>query len=352
MAAVSRTRELDWLQESYTQENKSPFKHFFCPMLMKDEHVELMLGHVVNEKFRTVPEYLIRQRQDIDGWYGSVFEADFITVVKSREKNLNELFLGGKPARGLRPVIRAGGEEIPFYSLKDGQEPIETHTLLELQGNSSGFMRFALKKTPAEVRSLQQMKWRSEISGDFRIAAFVSLLKAAYLTLFWKFGYKYALSTAGMSIGHHLLGRFFEENRGERTDEVREAAAEFFKPHLHMVRPVEFPGPNPPRGTIEDNRAFVWLGSSGRGLGIGVFVRTDDQLHCVLMPAYSDADSIGTYEEFRRNDSEEIWVREGEFNETKQAWDLEEQRVRVVWPKQHESFDLSFSPEETLSRPS
>jgi hypothetical protein len=82
MTSESTTRSIDWLRADYARMNGAPFQHFFCPMLMKDEPAELILGHVVNEKFKDVPEYKIIQRGDIDSWYGSMLEGDFLTLVR------------------------------------------------------------------------------------------------------------------------------------------------------------------------------------------------------------------------------------------------------------------------------
>jgi hypothetical protein len=350
MAPDCRTRDLEWLRADYARETGTPFQHFYCPMLMKDEQVGLMMGHVVNEKFEEVPEFKIKQRQDIDSWYGSMFESDFLTLMRNQGKKIDDLFFGAKAPRGLRPVIKAGEEEVAHYQLKDDPEnmPINEHTLLEINDKNGRFMRLALKKTPEQVLALQNVKWQSEAFGDFRIAALVSTIKAAYLTLFWKLGYQYALSTAGLSVGYDLLGRFYKDNCGRSYQEVRTAAKEFFGPYVHMLRPAEVVGDDTPRGTIEDNRAFIWLGSSGRGLGLGVFVRTNGRLQCVLMPGYSDDDGAAAYLDFLRNDKEELWVRLGEYSDTKGRWEANPQRVCVLWPKIHESFDLSRTPQEIL----
>jgi hypothetical protein len=350
MTTEPRTRDIEWLRADYERQTGSPFRTFYCPMLMRDELPEPILGHVVPEKFEGVPEYKIIQRPDIDNWYGSMFEADFLTLTRHQGENIHDLFFGGKPARGLKPKIVAGGEDISYYILKDDPEdmPINEHTLMEINGKNGGFLRLALKKSPEEVQALQHVKWHSEVFGDFRVAALVSIIKAAYLTLFWKLGYQYTLSSAGLSVGREILGRFFLDNYGKPTQQVRLAATQFFRPYINMLRPAEVVGENAPRGTIEDNRVFVWLGSSGQGVGIGVFVRTDERLQCVLMPGYSGPEAAAVYHDFLTNEKHELWVREGQFNEAKGCWEVHPQRVPILWPKLHESFDLSRSPEEIL----
>jgi hypothetical protein len=350
MSSGSHSRNFEWLRADFARNNNGrPPDHFYCPMLMRDEKADLLLGHVVNEKFKVVPEFKIQQRQDIDNWYGSMFEGDFLTLMRHQEGSITDLFEpGNPPPRGVRPVIKAGGEEIRYYPLKGDDKPINEHTLMEINAKNGAFMRLALKKSPKEVLALRQVKWHSEVFADFRIAALVSLIKAAYLTLFWKLGYKYTLSAAGLSVGHDILGRFFLDNKGKSNQEVQVAAKEFFAPYINMLRPAEPVGENAPRGTIEDSQVFVWLGSSGHGLGIGVFVRTNHRLHCVLMPGYSDSEGAETYLDFLRNPKEELWVREGQYDEERNCWDVYPDRIVIPWPKLHKSFDLSQSPQEIL----
>jgi len=351
VSAESRTRSLEYLRADYERVEKVTFKHFYCPMLMKDEPVDLMLGHVVNEKFASVPEFKLVQRKDIDSWYGSVFESDFLSHSRFQGKGVDDVFFGSKPPRGLRPIISAGGQEIGYYGLGDDPDtmPTDAHTLMEMNGKNGGFLRIALKRPPAEILMLQHQKWQSEVFADYRVASMVSLIKAAYLTLFWKLGYQYVLSSAGLSVGRSILGYFFLENRGKPTPQVHRAATEFFKPYVNMVRPALVSGENAPRGTIEDNRVLIWLGSSGRGIGIGVFVRTDNRLDCVLMPAYSDAKGAEVYQDFLQNDKEGLWVREGKFNEKSGEWDAHPQRVPMLWPKNTPSFDLSQTAKDILA---
>jgi hypothetical protein len=139
--------------------------------------------------------------------------------------------------------------------------------------------------------------------------------QSCFLDALLEAGYRYALSSADIAVGHDILGRFYLENRGKTTSQVREAAVDIFRPYVNMVRPAEVAGDNAPKETIEDNRVFLWLGSSGRGLGIGVFVRVNKRLQCVLMPGYSDDERAAIHLDFLRNDKHELWVRESQFSE-------------------------------------
>lgn len=69
-----------WLKELLTDYSKignPPFKHFYCPILFKDENVELCKGHIVNSAFQESSRKWIVQRKDGDNFFGSKFESDF-----------------------------------------------------------------------------------------------------------------------------------------------------------------------------------------------------------------------------------------------------------------------------------
>ena len=66
------------------------------------------------------------------------------------------------------------------------------------------------------------------------------------------------------------------------------------------------------RGSIEDRRFLVCLGSSGRFYGLGVFVRTNDCMHVVLLPP-DDAEHMDTYRASERQVQEKLQVSVNRF---------------------------------------
>ena len=59
-------------------------ENFFCPILLKGEKAELIRGHIVNEPLKSSSEW-VPQRKDVDGFYGSVVEPEFIAIIQDRE---------------------------------------------------------------------------------------------------------------------------------------------------------------------------------------------------------------------------------------------------------------------------
>jgi hypothetical protein len=64
---------------------------------------------------------------------------------------------------------------------------------------------------------VNQSDWNIETKKDLRIPTFVSLIKAAHLSMFSLFGYRYALTYAGRFIGEDILGKFYRANDEVKT---------------------------------------------------------------------------------------------------------------------------------------
>ena len=57
----------------------NPFQHFFfCPILFKDERPQLCRAHVIYRGFRNSDPSWTIQRADVDAWFGTLFEDDFL----------------------------------------------------------------------------------------------------------------------------------------------------------------------------------------------------------------------------------------------------------------------------------
>ena len=312
------------LREDYTREEGQPFKHFFCPILFKDERVPLCMGHVVNKAFGAET---IAQRADVDAFYGSMFEADFQTFISADARPLSEAFFDNAIRKKIRPKLEVNGESVEMYVNK-GDIP-EGHTPFFVEdGEKSKDM--VIKTASADVLKALEARWQMVFEKDFAVAAAASLIKASHLTLFYLLGYQYALSVAGRFIGG-LLGDFFVQNQGKIGNEIRQEALAYFGCYANMVRPMA-PSENLPQGTVEGGRAFWCEGSSGNPFAIGVCIRTKHMAHGVLIPASDDAESVATYFDFMRNSNESICIRPGTISREK-GWGAEPETARIIWPK-------------------
>lgn len=328
---------LDQLRSDFVKVSGKPFKYFFCPILWADEDTELCMGHIVNKAFQDSAGTCIVQRKDVDGFYGSVVEADFEILVASKNKSLDEIILDPTLNKKIHPQITVDGKECKHYTFK-GHKP-SNHTRVQMQRNDGAAVEFVLQKSPAEVATIEKEKWEFVVERDYRIPAIASLIKSAHLTLFHIFGYRYALSAAGEHIGRHILGTFYCQNKGKSAKDVRKAADAYFCQFANIVRPVNLVGNTSIRGTIEDNKVFACYGSSGKPFAIGVFVRTNKHLHCVLVPEFVHLDEVRTYLDFLTNSNERLATKLCRYDRTREVWETsKEEPTHILWPKRDKNF--------------
>lgn len=72
--------KLEKFRVNYTQITGQPFTHFFCPILFRDDNVPFSQAHIINYAFPNSSRSWTVQRSDVDNFYGSNFEADFISI--------------------------------------------------------------------------------------------------------------------------------------------------------------------------------------------------------------------------------------------------------------------------------
>jgi hypothetical protein len=347
MAEIKATREmsddirkqLDHLKKDYLVVQGKPFEHFFCPMLLKDEDVQLCMGHVVNEKIPNSSGIRVVQRHDVDSFYGTVFESDFITILKAQAAKPEDALFDHDLNKRLKPQFVVDGEVCPHYVYQGTTLPPE-HTAIQLEHPDREAIHLVLKKRPGDFMADCAKNWEIVIERDCRITALVSCIKAAYLTLFRLLGYRYALAGAGIEVGHNILGNFYSQHCHMSVDEARTEARRWFRPYVNMMRPIDNFSGTAPRGTIEDGVAMVCFGSSGKPFGQVVCIRTNDVYQAVLLPAYDNPESAAAYFDFLNNDNETLAVNYCQFDAKDRCWHGNDQPMITTWPKRDVSFQF------------
>jgi hypothetical protein len=332
--------QLVHLQRDYTAFEGKPFEHFFCPMLLKDENVELCMGHIVNDKIPNSSGVRIVQRKDVDGFYGRAFESDFVTLLEARAAKPKDAVFNACLSKKMKPRIVVDGKDCPYY-LDRGTTLPPDHTGIHLEHPDGDAIKLVLKKKPDEFKSERTRGWQIVVERDCRVTALVSLIKAGYLTLFRMLGYRYALSGPGIEVGHNILGKFFRLHGGESVDDARAEARRWFRPFVNMMRPIDRFSGTAPRGTIEDNVAMACFGEySENAFGLIVCVRTNTTYEAVLMPVYNDANSAAAYHKFLTGKDETLRVSYCEFHPKEQCWHRSEEIIETTWPKGHSTFEF------------
>jgi hypothetical protein len=333
-------RDLRVLQADFTEATGAPFKEFYCPILFKDEATKLSIGHVVNERIPNSSRATVVQRRDVDNWYGSMFESDFVAFLEAKDSSLHDVMSKPHISHRLRPRISLEGKHIRHYPAKG--RIAQEHTPLLLETQDGGAFRFALAMTPGQVSSSLSRKWELAAEADFRLSALVTMIKSAYLTLFRVLGYRYPLSPAGMFVGHDILGKFYRDNKDKPKKEVLAEAVPFFQPYVNMMRPILMFEGEAPQGTVDDNAVKACFGSSGRSYAMIVSVKTNYDLHAVLMPAFNHHELVAVYLDFLKSqDRETLRAVDCQFDVKQGCWTGPMDQAEVRWPKGHESFALA-----------
>jgi hypothetical protein len=319
--------KLNLLRTDYSEVRGHPFNNFYCPILFKDEDVPLCKAHIVNEAFPdSAPDWTI-QRKDVDNFYGSVFESDFLAFQYYDDRSIDKVLTDKKLSKRLRPKILLNDESIDYFVA--GHDMPEEYTRLDFEHDGQ-VVQFGLKMPPEDVLAATDQKWEVEVSKDIRVAALVSLIKAGHLTLFEMLGYRYALSAGGYFIGRQILGNFFVQNYSKPKQEVLENALPYFQEFANLVRPLQVNSLNL-EGTITDKLSFLCGRKKGPYWALILFVKSSKSLSAVMIPILDNEESAARFANFLKNDNENI---EATYCRLEQGqWMINNESSNFVWPK-------------------
>jgi len=318
--------KLEELRTDYTQTRGHPFTHFFCPILFRDDDTPLCKAHIINQAFpNSGPDWTV-QRKDVDNFYGSFFESEFLAFRYYEDRSIGNALIDKTLSKNLNPQILLDDKEVGHFYPKHALPEHFTRLDIEHEGQ---VVQLGLKMSPADVLAATSQKWEVAVSKDIRIPALVSLLKATHLTLFHMLGYRYALSCGGYFIGREILGEFFLQNPGKEKPDVLESARPFFREFAHMVRPLQANSLEL-QGTIVDKLLFI-CGGYRSPWAIVVFIKTSQLLSAVLVPIFDQPDTVATYLGFLRNRSELISANLCRFEQGQ--WKIDPRSFELSWPK-------------------
>lgn len=317
--------ELERLRSDYASTVGKPFAHFYCPVLFRDEETRLCRAHIINQAFPGSVRECTVQRADVDSFYGSRFEADFLDI-RSRGKSPTEILQDSSLSKRFNARIYLDDNPVEHFALsKSGPGEFTSVQIGDAPGRP-----FGLKMHPIEALAAEGGRWEVEVSRDLRVPMLVTAIKAAHLSLFKLLGYRYALTATGWFIGREILGEFFLRNRGLPKREVPARAHEFFRRYVHMVRPV-VSNTEDLRGTVSDRVLLMCAGTSGLPWASVVFVRTGDLVHAVMVPNLAHPDQVSTSLGFLDNGHSSIRVAAARFEGDR--WDVERESRPMSWPK-------------------
>ena len=154
--------------------------------------MELCQAHIINSAFPNSSRVWTIQRKDVDNFYGSGFEADFVAIEYLEERNLGKVLPDKKLSKLLNAQILLEDRPIDFFVAK-GKIPSQI-TPMEFD-NGEKVTRFGLKISREEMLAAEGKPCDIAVNKDARIPAIVSLIKAAHLTLFQGTEYRQQIKT-------------------------------------------------------------------------------------------------------------------------------------------------------------
>jgi hypothetical protein len=301
-------------------------KHFFCPILYRDDYADLCKAHIINSSFPDSDRTWTIQRTDVDNRFGSILESDFVKLQHRGKYELIDVFTQPELAKKLRPRFILEGKEVDHF-VPGGPVPKRFSPIL-VEGQSDS-VRLALKLSPDETLAALDKDWQLEIRADLRLQALGSLFKAAHLTLFEVLGYEYVLSAGGYFVGHTILGDFFLSTVGATRRQALELAHEHFLQFVNLVRPV-LSIPESLRGTVTDKLLYLCMQGTAPW-AIAVLVRTGEFYHAVLIPVFEEVERSARFVRFMENSAgSSIEVNLGRFAGNR--WEISPRPNRLHWP--------------------
>ena len=315
----------------------SSFRHFFCPILYRDEDTELCQAHVINKAFRNSDRSWTIQRADVDAFYGSLFEADFLAIQEKDRHQVDEIIADKNLARQLKPKFVIDGKVVEHYMLKNVDPPPHSQVKLSIPSKN---IQVALKRSPEEIQEAQYKIWGIQVYKNINLPALVSLLKAAHLTLFHLLGYRHVWSVSGYYLGKTVLGDFFLQAREKKRNVAIELAKKHFTQFANLVRPV-LTKPSPFKGTLTDHLLYFVMNGDWPPWALMIFIRTESHVSAVLVPTMHDKETMFRFFDFLNQPSSTITVRRAWWEGTR--WDMvpESESETHVWPEGKFSAELN-----------
>lgn len=284
--------ELELLKADFARNwsgDGTPFKHFFCPILLRDENVELCRGHVMNQSIPGSSRAWVVAQKDVDNFYGSIVENDYSTIVNAKNPTVEEVLTNPKLRKAIPVAIEINGKPYDHYSATTHTSP--SHPTVSLRDGDQEVARLAIKVASEGLPDRSRLEIK--IDQDFLPAAVASLLKAAHLTMFKICGYHYLNSAAGLDLAK-ILREFYEMNRDKPRRAQVKAVRGYFTKFQGMVAPLGTNAPGILAGSIVDNRFLLPVSPSGRFLSLGIVIKAGDSLNLVVAPP-DRADVAATY---------------------------------------------------------
>ena len=236
---------------------------FFCPILMVEEEAELCRGHVLPRAVGG--DRWVVQRKDVDNFYGTFANADFVHGLKLRTSDPNEMLQHVRKHK-LRGRIRVESPQFP-----PGRHRIDDLIPGVVDGDYDVRLRF-----------------------DIEYQTLLSCIHTAHLGHFREMGYRYVASKTGGFLADLLRTVYEHYSRPERRTHRRlvkkdpSELARICLPYQNLVRPLS--GSESLYDKLLDE-PFRWFAVAWDGdvmFATIDFLRSGGEVNAVMLPMSFD----------------------------------------------------------------
>lgn len=298
-------QRIEELRADFTAVTGRSFQHFYCPILRNDEPGELCEGHIIPEAFGTCSTW-VPQRKDIDGFYGSVAEADFIGFIEDRSKTPVDIWQVRDSKGRHSPLLKHNEKNVDHYFPKDGHSIPPGYSPMRVVSEGKTLCDIVIKERTEEAQKLSGKDFKIVIEHDYRPSIIASVLKAAHLTMFHMLGYKHVFSPAGTYVAS-TLEQFYTVHKGTKGKKRRQAFAAHFRQYRRMISRMVLIDRAVLSGTILDNQILACIGATEGVFAFGVVIPVGNDAFCVFLPP--EGDTIDRYFSFLNEPPESILVK-------------------------------------------
>ena len=302
---------LEKLNDDHESVTGQRFENFVCPILYADEPVELCHAHIINQKFSNSDRSRTVQRADVDSLFGTLFEGEFVLLEKKGQPVIADALTDPNLAKKVGLKLVSGDMPVDHYPKKGHDATPDDHTLIDFYNNEDKVGLFGIKMSPDELLSRSDKGWQFQVDKNLQLPSLISGLKAAHLTMFHLWGYRYALSVGGRFLGKSILGDYVLKVRGLGRSDAIEAAADHFNEFAALMRPIVSPLPEYD-GTVSDGKFYLLMNGSAFW-AIQVVVRTAEHKHAVIVPIFDDIECVAYFFDFLKSPARDLQVKPARF---------------------------------------
>ena len=270
-------------------------KGFICPFTYTYTE-DTSWGHILPEKLFNTNRSKIMQWSSIDSWYGSYFESGFINATelinlehKVGKENVILSVLNNKK------LFKAANKEANIKGIKGTPYKKKNDQHLYFRFTTSGIEKDKLDSIK------QAVSINISIDFDYSIHELVSLIKAASLTMFYKFGYACIYSVPFVFIGQEYIGKFYLNNHylmKKERDTILQNSKIIFKDITNTIGTLNDEPHFTESAFILENNLFYICANNNTMWGWMFLFKIHNKVRFVILPAFDDKYGMYAYNQY------------------------------------------------------